>query len=107
MQILTPSDPYIPEGEEPPRLGAVPVRFFGTYAFAWIESKRALEPYDQEHADHARESRQTGFLRGITEANHYQVAMPSWVFDIRADVELHQHAWHCQRLPVFAAPNAM
>lgn len=67
------SDPYIPEGEEPPRLGAVPVRFFGTYAFAWIESKRAIEPYDQEHAGHAQESRQTEFLRGIGEANHYQV----------------------------------
>lgn len=77
LQILTASDPYIPEGEEPPRLGAVPVRFFGTYAFAWIESKRAIEPYDQEHAEHARESRQTEFLRGVGEANHYQVrALP-------------------------------
>ena len=77
VQILTASDPYIPEGEEPPRLGAVPVRFFGTYAFAWIESKRAIEPYDQEHAEHARESRQTEFLRGVGEANHYQVrALP-------------------------------
>lgn len=73
MQILLASDPYIPEGEEPPRLGAVPVRFFGTYAFAWIESKRAIEPYDQEHAGHAQESRQTEFLRGVGEANHYQV----------------------------------
>ena len=67
------SDPYIPEGEEPPRLGAVPVRFFGTYAFSWIESKRAIEPFDEEHLEHATSSRQPEFQRGVSEAKHFQV----------------------------------
>ena len=67
------SDTYIPEGEEPPRLGAVPVRFFGTYAFSWIESKRAIEPFDEEHMEHAANSRQPEFQRGVTEAKHFQV----------------------------------
>ncbi len=68
------SDPYIPEGEEPPRLGAVPVRFFGTYAFSWIESKRAIEPFDDEHVEHAANSRQPQFQRGVSEAKHFQVS---------------------------------
>ena len=68
------SDSYIPEGEEPPRLGAVPVRFFGTYAFSWIESKRAIEPFDDEHMEHASNSRQPEFQRGVSEAKHFQVS---------------------------------
>lgn len=43
-QVLALGDPFIPRHEEPPRRGAVPVRFFGTYDFAWIESQRALAP---------------------------------------------------------------
>lgn len=31
---------------EIPRRGAVPVRFFGTYNFTWIESQRNLMPFD-------------------------------------------------------------
>lgn len=73
QQVLNMSDPYIPEGEEPPRLGAVPVRFFGTYAFSWIESKRAIEPFDEEHLEHASSSRQPEFQRGVSEAKHFQV----------------------------------
>ena len=70
---------YIPEGEEPPRLGAVPVRFFGTYSFSWIESKRAIEPFDEEHMEHAANSRLPEFQRGVTEAKHFQVLM-TWLF---------------------------
>ena len=73
LQVLNISDSYIPEGEEPPRLGAVPVRFFGTYAFSWIESKRAIEPFDDEHMEHAANSRQPQFQRGVSEAKHFQV----------------------------------
>ena len=73
LQVLNMSDPYIPDGEEPPRLGAVPVRFFGTYAFSWIESKRAIEPFDDEHVEHAANSRQPQFQRGVSEAKHFQV----------------------------------
>ena len=39
-------DPWIPPDMEIPRRGAVPVRFFGTYNFTWIESQRNLMPYD-------------------------------------------------------------
>ena len=74
-QVLDLSDSYIPEGEEPPRLGAVPVRFFGTYAFSWIESKRAIEPFDDERMEHASSSRQPEFQRGVTEAKHFQVGI--------------------------------
>ncbi|KAL0040762.1 hypothetical protein WJX79_004724 [Trebouxia sp. C0005] len=72
-EVLNMSDPYIPDGEEPPRLGAVPVRFFGTYAFSWIESKRAIEPFDDEHMEHAVNSRQPQFQRGVSEAKHFQL----------------------------------
>ncbi|KAL0023296.1 hypothetical protein WJX77_004317 [Trebouxia sp. C0004] len=72
-EVLNMSDPYIPDGEEPPRLGAVPVRFFGTYAFSWIESKRAIEPFDDEHVEHAANSRQPQFQRGVSEAKHFQL----------------------------------
>lgn len=45
MQVLSREDPWIPADMEAPRRGAVPVRFFGTYNFAWIESQRALGPW--------------------------------------------------------------
>ena len=43
--MLSRGDPWIPADMEAPRRGAVPVRFFGTYNFAWIESQRALGPW--------------------------------------------------------------
>lgn len=43
--MLAPGDPWIPADMEMPRRGAVPVRFFGTYNFCWIESQRALAPF--------------------------------------------------------------
>ena len=52
-QVLALGDPFIPRHEEPPRRGAVPVRFFGTYDFAWIESQRALAPLAGAGDDHA------------------------------------------------------
>ena len=52
-QVLDDKDPYIPLGAEPPRRGAVPVRFFGTYEFSYIQSQRALAPFD-DPLDHRR-----------------------------------------------------
>jgi hypothetical protein len=49
--VLSLADPWIPADMEPPRRGAVPVRFFGTYNFAWIESQRALGPWGEGTAD--------------------------------------------------------
>ena len=46
LQVLAVDDPWIPPDMEIPRRGAVPVRFFGTYNFTWIESQRNLMPYD-------------------------------------------------------------
>lgn len=46
LQVLMIDDPWIPPDMEIPRRGAVPVRFFGTYNFTWIESQRNLMPFD-------------------------------------------------------------
>ena len=51
MQVLDDNDAYIPPGAEPPRRGAVPVRFFGTYEFSFIQSQRALAPFDDPSDD--------------------------------------------------------
>lgn len=50
-QVLSLGDPWIPADMEAPRRGAVPVRFFGTYNFAWIESQRSLNPCSDPLAD--------------------------------------------------------
>ena len=88
LQVLDMTHSYIPEGEEPPRLGAVPVRFFGTYSFSWIESKRAIEPFDDEHMEHAANSRLPEFQRGVTEAKHFQVSVTWLVASTSGDLVL-------------------
>ena len=80
-QVLTEDDPYIPTGSEPPRIGAVPVRFFGTYEFSWIESQRALAPFDVGFDDKSRKSKDATFTQAISEAQHFIVgssAMRFW-----------------------------
>ena len=57
-QVLQESDPWIPNDTEMPRPGAIPVRFFGTYDFAWIESQRAICPIDQDYEEHSSKSKQ-------------------------------------------------
>jgi hypothetical protein len=56
--VLAPDDAFIPPDMEAPRRGAVPVRFFGTYNFCWIESQRSLARYsaaaDDERASKSR-----------------------------------------------------
>lgn len=56
--MLDPSDPWIPKSDETPRRGAIPVRFFGTYDFAWIENQRAVCPYRHAHAEHSSSLKQ-------------------------------------------------
>ena len=51
MQVLALEDPFIPPDMDAPRRGAVPVRFFGTYNFCWIESQRSLARYAGEPGD--------------------------------------------------------
>ena len=57
-QVLDERDPWIPSDAEPPRRGAIPVRFFGTYDFAWIESQRAICPFEQGYEEHSTKSKQ-------------------------------------------------
>ena len=52
--MLEEGDPFVPAGSEPPRRGAVPVRFFGTYEFSYIESQRALLPFLVDQQDERR-----------------------------------------------------
>jgi hypothetical protein len=56
--VLAADDPWIPAEMEVPRRGAVPVRFFGTYNFCWIESQRSLAPFrgpgDEERASKSK-----------------------------------------------------
>ena len=46
-KTLDPSDPSFPPDADPPRPTSIPIRFFGTYEFCWIGSKRALADWDQ------------------------------------------------------------
>lgn len=72
-QVLTENDPSIPPGmSEPPRRGAVPVRFFGTYDFVWIESQRALTPFEVEFEEKSTNTRQPAFSQAMAEALHFQ-----------------------------------
>ena len=57
-QVLEENDPWIPNDADVPRHGAIPVRFFGTYDFAWIESHRMICAYDKGHAEHSKQDRQ-------------------------------------------------
>jgi pyruvate/2-oxoglutarate dehydrogenase complex dihydrolipoamide acyltransferase (E2) component len=64
-------DPYIPAGSEPPRRGAVPVRFFGTYDFSWIESQRMLQPFQEGFADKSQQPDEDGFGDAVREAQAF------------------------------------
>lgn len=52
--------------------GGLQVRFFGTYEFSWIESQRALAPFDQGFADNAKKCSQKSFLLAVEEAESFQ-----------------------------------
>lgn len=77
MQVLAEDDPYIPENSEPPRHGAVPVRFFGSYDFAWIESQRALAPFDVGYEEKKRKVTSEDFLQAVSEAEQFIVSSRS------------------------------
>lgn len=47
-KVLNPGkDASFPPDEEPPRPNAIPVRFFGTYDFSWLGSKRAIMDWEE------------------------------------------------------------
>ena len=83
--MLAEGDPYIPAGSEAPRRGAVPVRFFGTYDFSWIESQRMLQPFQHGLAEKARQPDEDGFAASVQEAQDFLVR----IFVSRASVLLH------------------
>lgn len=74
-QVLKEDDPYIPAGSEPPRRGAVPVRFFGTYDFSWIESQRMLQPFEEGLADKSLQPDEDGFAASVREAQDFLVSL--------------------------------
>lgn len=84
-QVLAEGDPYIPAGSEAPRRAAVPVRFFGTYDFSWIESQRMLQPFSEGLADKARQPDEDGFAASVQEAQDFLVR----TFMVMAGVLLH------------------
>lgn len=57
---------------DPPRIGAVPVRFFGTYDFAWIESQRSLTPFECSFQERCSMVDLREFVLGINEALELQ-----------------------------------
>eukprot|EP00891_Asterochloris_glomerata_P004043 jgi/Astpho2/4043/Aster-01199 len=71
-QVLDERDPFIPEDNEAPRYGAVPVRFFGTYNFCWIEAHRNLAPLDEDFEGRSSKSKVATFLAGVSEAVRFQ-----------------------------------
>ncbi|CAD7701003.1 unnamed protein product [Ostreobium quekettii] len=72
-QVIDESNPFIPvDSRACPRHGAVPVRFFGTYDFAWIEAQRNLSPFDQDFDDRRAEGEGAGFFKGVQEALIFQ-----------------------------------
>lgn len=79
--MLEEDDPYIPAGSEAPRRGAVPVRFFGTYDFAWIESQRVLQPFEDGFAEKSCQPDEDGFAASVQEAQQFLVRSG--------------YAWHC------------
>lgn len=69
-RVLSEKDPLIPTDQ--PRRGAVPVRFFGTYEFAWIESQRAISTFDKAYDERTSKSKAKPFLQAMQEAHHFQ-----------------------------------
>lgn len=86
---LGPRDPLIPAGAEPPRRGAVPVRFFGSGDFSWIESQRNMESFDAQ-SDKARANRSPAFQTALEEAVAFQDTGEAPACFVEAQQQLHQ-----------------
>ncbi|GMH35906.1 hypothetical protein BSKO_03774 [Bryopsis sp. KO-2023] len=71
-QVLDESDSFIPDDADAPRLGAVPVRFFGTYDFAWMESQRSLNPFNVSFSQRISDTNTNEFNTGVNEALEFQ-----------------------------------
>mmetsp|Transcript_25737 Transcript_25737/g.66291 ORF Transcript_25737/g.66291 Transcript_25737/m.66291 type:complete len:354 (-) Transcript_25737:421-1482(-) len=72
-QVLSPNDPFIPPTEPAPRPDAVPVRFFGTYDFAWISSQRCLAPFYSGYSDKLSKSlADPEFIQAVKESMTFQ-----------------------------------
>ena len=73
MQVLAEGDPYIPANDERPLPGAIPVRFFGTYDFSWIDSVDRLAPFAATFDHHAHGRRDASFTTARSEAQQFLV----------------------------------
>lgn len=80
--MLDPEDPWIPSNSEPPRHGAIPVRFFGTYDFAWIENHRAVCHYDSNYDEHSSKLKQKVSAPPPPSFSPNEVGMRPWSVDL-------------------------
>ncbi len=61
LQVLALDDPFIPDDSARPCEGAVPVRFFGTYEFAWIEALSGLAHFTEFFLERCQKSKDQQF----------------------------------------------
>ncbi|GAB4818080.1 hypothetical protein N2152v2_005126 [Parachlorella kessleri] len=71
-KTLSESDPSYPPDADPPRPTSIPIRFFGTYEFSWIGSKRAIADWDEAYEEHVRACDQESFRAAVDEVEHYK-----------------------------------
>lgn len=70
-KTLGESDPSLPADADPPRPTSIPIRFFGTYDFCWIGSKRALADWEEAYDDHIDSCKQDSFTKAVEEVEHF------------------------------------
>ncbi|KAL4437202.1 hypothetical protein ABPG75_004341 [Micractinium tetrahymenae] len=61
-----------PPDADPPRPTSIPIRFFGTFEFQWIGSKRQLVDWEEGFEQFSRECDQSSFKAAIEEVQHYK-----------------------------------
>ena len=74
-QVLARDDSYVPSDTEAPSEVAIPVRFFGTYDFSWIDADWRLAPFGAAFESHSRRSRDASFVTAIAEAQSFMVGL--------------------------------
>lgn len=65
-------DQSFPPDADPPRPTSIPIRFFGTFEFQWIGSKRQLVDWEEGFEQFSRECDQSSFKAAIEEVQIYK-----------------------------------
>ncbi|KAI3433933.1 hypothetical protein D9Q98_003735 [Chlorella vulgaris] len=72
-KLLDPArDLSYPADADPPRPTSIPIRFFGTFEFQWIGSKRQLADWEEGMEQYSRECDQPEFKAAIAEVERYR-----------------------------------